>query len=133
MALTVPLTAGGVSNLQSPGSVQRWVRLCDAAHEAGEEDPVVLQVLDAILRTADPAQVSPLPPQEPSLTPVHRLLPWDVGGRRTPFALPPPAQEKYKDLFHVVAVEKGPDRRPPNLYDLNIWTSRPGTIELEPR
>jgi hypothetical protein len=33
---------------------QRWVRDCDAA---GATDARALEVLDAILRTADPAQV----------------------------------------------------------------------------
>ena len=36
------------------GSVQRWVRECDAA---GDDDADAMLVLDAVLRTADPAQV----------------------------------------------------------------------------
>eukprot|EP00820_Chromera_velia_P026938 Cvel_10688.t1-p1 / transcript=Cvel_10688.t1 / gene=Cvel_10688 / organism=Chromera_velia_CCMP2878 / gene_product=hypothetical protein / transcript_product=hypothetical protein / location=Cvel_scaffold649:72797-74384(+) / protein_length=464 / sequence_SO=supercontig / SO=protein_coding / is_pseudo=false len=37
------------------GAVCRWVRDCDAAGDG--EDPQVLQVLDAVLRTADPPQI----------------------------------------------------------------------------
>ena len=40
------------------GSVQRWVRACDAA----EHDPAMLQLLDAILRTCDANSTAARPP-----------------------------------------------------------------------
>lgn len=53
----------GAGMVPQLGSVQRWVRACDAA----EHDPAMLRILDAILRTCDPhsTAVRPPPPLQP--------------------------------------------------------------------
>lgn len=55
-ALEEMRTKGQVPKL---GALQRWVRDCDAASAKNGEfgDPVVLRVLDSMLRTVDPSMV----------------------------------------------------------------------------
>eukprot|EP00164_Ancoracysta_twista_P005161 GFYU01007039.1.p1 GENE.GFYU01007039.1~~GFYU01007039.1.p1 ORF type:complete len:483 (+),score=110.42 GFYU01007039.1:98-1546(+) len=116
------------------GSLQRWVRECDAA---GVSDSEALRVLDAMLRVTSPDLVSPV------LTEPFKLLPNGVVRRYdefTPFPEPqcvptPEAdgiriatdedKKVFTPLFTECAHVKGTDRKPANKYDLTIYSSSP--------
>lgn len=126
------------------GTLQRWVRVCDAAGGAdfssGESsDPRVLRVLDAMLRAVDPqvadgASSEPLGPVTLSTDgTVCWSAPWVAPVPPATDATPVDAQPRsWLDCFRVVAFEKGAERRPPNQYDINIYLSTPGTVDLSP-
>jgi hypothetical protein len=140
------------------GSVQRWVRECDAA---GDADPMAIQVLDAILRTADPPQVGAM--QSPTAIEslrgndgtlleasiahggfVHAYPPWDAftrkghakgdlgGTLRRGQGQSEEEQGVWRALFRVCAHVAPADRKPPNKYPLRLHTSEEGAISLDP-
>ena len=143
------------------GSLQRWVRDCDAA---GDYDSEAMFVLDSVLRTADPAQIgamsceaatsSLLQPDGCLATPtltnggrVRMYPPWDAFDRPSrdlplpqvgesmrraqAAALLPPA-DSTRGHFKICFSEEASSRKPPNLYDLRIHTSTPDAIPLDP-
>ncbi|KAJ3285449.1 hypothetical protein HK104_009475 [Borealophlyctis nickersoniae] len=118
------------------GTLQRWVRDCDAARGpdgGGPETDQILRVLDSILRTADPSMVPKR--DEDDVGPVKKHEPW-AGCPRS--ASGPVIEtgtdtvETYKSQFRVVFNEKGPDRRPINKYDATLYMSSPNTIDMSP-
>ena len=141
------------------GSVQRWVRECDAA---GDYDSQAMLVLDSVLRTADPAQVGAMQSKEAqaALTlpggatsaghlksggRVRWYEPWDAFSRpvgslpankagetmRRAQAASPEKQMAARGLFKSCFSQEAQDRKPPNLHPLTIHTSPPGAIPLD--
>ncbi|KAI8585566.1 hypothetical protein BDZ88DRAFT_432262 [Geranomyces variabilis] len=120
------------------GALQRWVRDCDAV--SGPDGGLkgqgeVLRVLDAILRTADPEMV---PRGNGDVEDVVRrhaawapCAPVTVDADDAASATEEDAA-RYKAGFRVVAYEKGPERRTPNLHDFILYASAPGTIARAP-
>ncbi|KAG0366411.1 hypothetical protein BGX24_003705 [Mortierella sp. AD032] len=124
------------------GALQRWVRDCDAASAKNGEfgDPVVLRVLDSMLRTIDPSMV----PQKSSTDEEHpvrthpnweaypreedNVQKYDAALNNTLFT--EEEGENYKSSFRIVSHTKGPLRRTPNLHDFTLYLSNPGTIRL---
>lgn len=152
MALLASMREAGLT--PKLGSVQRWVRIADAAQPPSSTGPplatadspdtphssgsqIIWCVLDAILRTADPQQVSPTPPATPSLGALHYHAPWAPPPAAAPMAapmpIPSPDPSRYGASFRVVGTERGPERRPPNRHDLAIVASAPGTIVFDRR
>ncbi|ORY52358.1 hypothetical protein BCR33DRAFT_655362 [Rhizoclosmatium globosum] len=132
------------------GALQRWVRDCDAAANTTtqQRDQVVMRVLDAVLRTADPTTVGALA----AFTPVHELkqIPvvhglkmlgtWDPypESKRSESCkviqsgrMVEPSEKEvahYKPMLKVICEENGEERRPPNHYPMTIYTSIPSII-----
>ncbi|KAF9432323.1 hypothetical protein BGZ76_010962 [Entomortierella beljakovae] len=126
------------------GALQRWVRDCDAASAKSGAfgDPVVLRVLDAILRTVDPSMI-PKKDEGDSLkeAPVRTQPLWHAFSKvedtvqKYESALAgtlytKEEEERYKSSFRIVSHTKGPQRRTPNLHDFTLYLSNPGTIRL---
>ncbi|KAI8908908.1 hypothetical protein EDD86DRAFT_191293 [Gorgonomyces haynaldii] len=111
------------------GSVQRWVRACDAAspRDGTPFDGQVLLVLDAILRAADPEMV-----QETKHL-MQQMEPWSAFDRRehVPFQVTQQTQDYYKQKFKIVMHQKGEERRTKNVYDFTLYHSDPDTIQFE--
>ncbi|KAF9932210.1 hypothetical protein FBU30_008765 [Linnemannia zychae] len=125
------------------GALQRWVRDCDAASARNGEfgDPVVLRVLDSMLRTVDPSMVPQKKETESEEHPVRSHPMWQAFPRvddnvqkyeaalnKTLFTEEEAAY--YRSSFRVVAHTKGPLRRTPNHHDFTLYLSNPGTIRL---
>ncbi|KAG0226823.1 hypothetical protein B0O80DRAFT_392024 [Mortierella sp. GBAus27b] len=126
------------------GALQRWVRDCDAASAKSGAfgDPVVLRLLDSILRTVDPSMVPKrLGPDGGEEHPVRTHPMWQPFPRvedgvqkyeavlaKTLFT--EEEAERYRSSFRIVAHTKGPLRRTPNLHDFTLYLSNPGTIGL---
>ncbi|KAF9352427.1 hypothetical protein BGX34_012167 [Mortierella sp. NVP85] len=126
------------------GALQRWVRDCDAASAKSGAfgDPVVLRLLDSILRTVDPSMVpkrlgSDGNEEHPVRThPMWHAFPrvednvqkYEAALAKTLFT--EDEAERYRSSFRVVAHQKGPLRRTPNLHDFTLYLSNPGTIRL---
>ncbi|KAI9363988.1 hypothetical protein DFJ73DRAFT_480480 [Zopfochytrium polystomum] len=121
-------------------------------------DGMVMRVLDAVMRTADPTSVgafvgaSAADRREADCTPVFdgvRLLGrWDC--RAAPssssssssdavvaveasgeLVVPTDAERaKYSTLFTVISREDGPARRPPNRFPMVLYTTAPDTIDM---
>ncbi|KAF9156390.1 hypothetical protein BG015_005599 [Linnemannia schmuckeri] len=139
-ALEEMRTKGQVPKL---GALQRWVRDCDAASAKNGEfgDPVVLRVLDSMLRTVDPSMVPQKQPGDKEEHPVRTHPMWqafprlddnvqkyDAALNNTLFT--EEEAEHYRSSFKIVAHTKGPLRRTPNLHDFTLYLSNPGTIRL---
>ncbi|KAF9337693.1 hypothetical protein BG006_003329 [Podila minutissima] len=141
VALEEMRTRGQVPKL---GALQRWVRDCDAASAKNGAfgDPVVLRVLDSMLRTVDPTMV-PTKDQsgesEPHPVRIHPM--WQAFPRiednvqKYEAALANTLYtaedaERYKENFRIVAHTKGPERRTPNMHDFTLYLSNPNTIQL---
>ncbi|PRP79240.1 hypothetical protein PROFUN_13033 [Planoprotostelium fungivorum] len=125
------------------GALQRWVRDCDAASgtDGSFKAPEVMRVLDSILRTTTPEIID----HAASTTgdgPVNRHDPWFI----TPNGPLPlyhlalsnklfGAAEKKKlaSKFKIVSETPGPQRKPPNLHPAIIYSSTPGTIQMNPK
>lgn len=125
------------------GTVQRWVRLCDAA----VHDPIALQVMDGILRTCDPdqtaaASASSAPP--PGCAPETLLAgtlvrhpAWHAAprvlheGEEAPKRMTDRSAAELKALFRAIAHEAGPDRVPPNKHDLTVYTADTDVVDLK--
>ncbi|KAG0297837.1 hypothetical protein BGZ98_000414 [Dissophora globulifera] len=126
------------------GALQRWVRDCDAASAKSGAfgDPVVLRVLDSMLRTVDPSMVPKrLGPDGKEEHPIRTHPMWQAFPRvedtvpKYEAALAKTLcseeeAERYKSSFRIVAHQKGPLRRTPNLHDFTLFLSNPGTIRL---
>ncbi|KAF9089761.1 hypothetical protein BGX29_011877 [Mortierella sp. GBA35] len=139
-ALEEMRTKGQVPKL---GALQRWVRDCDAASARNGEfgDPIVLRVLDSMLRTVDPSMVPQKESTEKEEHPVRTQPMWQAFPRlednvqkyeaalnKTLFT--EEDAERYKSSFRIVSHTKGPLRRTPNLHDFTLYLSNPGTIRL---
>jgi hypothetical protein len=142
------------------GSVQRWVRECDAA---GDYDSDAMLVLDSVLRTADPAQVGAMQStaaqeslkKQSGETSIGNLKsggrvrwyePWDAFPRpagplssdeagctmRRAQAASQEKQAAIRRLFMSCLNLEAQDRKPPNLHPLVIHTSQPGAVPLDP-
>ncbi|KAJ3027189.1 hypothetical protein HDV00_011353 [Rhizophlyctis rosea] len=117
------------------GSLQRWVRDCDAARgpDGGSaETKQILKVLDSILRTADPSMVPK--PEGFVEDPVKMHEPWVGRERRAEEVVIKTDEEtvtRYKSSFKIVFNEPGPQRRPPNRYPATLYHSSPNTIHLQ--
>ncbi|KAJ3347245.1 hypothetical protein HDU91_006828 [Kappamyces sp. JEL0680] len=111
------------------GCLQRWTRDCDAA-SSDTANPLMLRVLDSILRTADPSLVgcASLAPTASDhsirLKPPVYSFDYPQGLHR--FELRTDA--RYLDAFKVVYKEAGPERKPPNAHDMVLYTCPPLTI-----
>jgi hypothetical protein len=149
-----------VPQMPKLGSVQRWVRECDAA---GDYDSEAMLVLDAVLRTADPGQVGAMQSEaarQALVLPdgscavselksggrVRWYPPWEGAG----LAAEAPGPHEFgatmrhaqsrsaeskaltRSLFSACWFEEGAQRKPPNLHPLTIHTSVPGAIRLDP-
>ncbi|KAF9200807.1 hypothetical protein BGZ49_008947 [Haplosporangium sp. Z 27] len=122
------------------GALQRWVRDCDAASAKNGAfgDPVVLRVLDSMLRTVDPSMVPKKEDEHPVRThPMWQAFPraeddivqkYEAALAGTLFSQED--AERYKESFRIVSHTKGPLRRTPNLHDFTLYLSKPGTIRL---
>ncbi|KAJ3067647.1 hypothetical protein HDU98_009143 [Podochytrium sp. JEL0797] len=137
------------------GALQRWVRDCDAAANTTtqQRDQVVMRVLDAALRTADPNTVGALTawtsPEELAKIPVEHGLrmigTWDPRpDARTPEESDPVVQSgrrveptaediaRFKPQMKIINQEAGNERRPPNHHPMTIYTSNPDMITYHP-
>ncbi|KAF9425538.1 hypothetical protein BGZ94_007448 [Podila epigama] len=127
------------------GALQRWVRDCDAASAKNGAfgDPVVLRVLDSMLRTVDPSMVptkeqqsSENEPHPVRMQPMWQAFPrvddnvqkYEAALNKTLFT--EEEAERYRANFRIVAHTKGPERRTPNLHDFTLYLSNPDTIRL---
>ncbi|KAJ2995552.1 hypothetical protein HDV02_000669, partial [Globomyces sp. JEL0801] len=113
------------------GALQRWVRDCDAASDPDSQatNPMVLKVLDSILRTTSPDLLS-----GKSITddnPLNYLSPWIPNNDKAPKQLLKEFEinETWKSKFRLIYQESGAERRPPNLHDMILYTSEPNTID----
>lgn len=117
------------------GSVQRWTRDCDASANTstdGKTTSLVFKVLDAIIRTADPAMIgiaskSPVLSTNGSIR-YHQEFVTSKDDDRLNDKLLIQVDEKYKEKFRVVHHEKGLDRAPANLHDMILYTNIPGNL-----
>ena len=93
-----------------------------------------MEVLDSILRTVDPGQISqkheiktlPLIHHPPFIGKPNSLF--DSVPRGNVSTTPSLYNESN---FRVVLFEKGAERKPPNEFDMNLWTNIPGVIKME--
>ncbi|KAJ1551694.1 hypothetical protein HK096_004230 [Nowakowskiella sp. JEL0078] len=110
------------------GSIQRWVRDCDAASTASE-DFNILRALDSIIRTTDPKLVAQANEGLSRPHPIRRTPDWKPVSNFQEIEEP---QENvdFKNNFRVVLHEPGFERRPANKYDAILYTSTPGTIKI---
>ncbi|KAJ3105116.1 hypothetical protein HDU96_008683 [Phlyctochytrium bullatum] len=135
------------------GALQRWVRDCDAANsfKKNGRDRMVLEVLDGILRVADPELVGAgkqrpgeRPPRKEDWTNFYD--PWappeskesgksDDGVERLGEIVEPTEEdvEHYRKKFKILAREEGAQRRPPNRHPMILYISEPGTIDTTSR
>ena len=134
------------------GALQRWVRECDAAES---NDPLVIQVLDSILRTADPSQIPLLEPtDEPKVRDLKKgdiLLKdaWsytesahhDYNRHRNLHGSTVTLESRKNNIedgereealkkFRLVGIDKGIDRKPPNKYDIFIYQSLQNAVTM---
>ncbi|KAJ3215945.1 hypothetical protein HDU67_010176 [Dinochytrium kinnereticum] len=134
------------------GALQRWVRDCDAANsfKKNGRDQEVLEVLDSILRTADPSLVGFAKSRANEKVPVisdcsYRHEPWSPdddglvresadGAERLGMLIQPSDEDRshFKPLFKILAEEPGHTRRPPNKHPMILYTTLPNTISLSP-
>ncbi|KAG0244533.1 hypothetical protein BGW41_007296 [Actinomortierella wolfii] len=126
------------------GALQRWVRDCDAASAKSGAfgDPVVLRVLDCMLRTVDPSMVPKRlnadgsEPNPVRTHPMWEAFPRSEGGfevyeaAKAGTLFTEEEAERYRSSFRIVAHTKGPERRTPNLHDFTLYLSKPGTVRL---
>ncbi|GAA6013784.1 hypothetical protein JCM11491_005098 [Sporobolomyces phaffii] len=118
------------------GSLNRWVRECDAASRSdgsfGDSD--VLRVLDSILRCTYDLDDLATPPVVKHQEWKHRdPSGLDVWSEIQNDTLPAPADRNaLKDRFRLLDTTPGPDRLPPNLYPALLYHSHPGAIPLAP-
>ncbi|KAI1307347.1 hypothetical protein EDD11_004494 [Mortierella claussenii] len=126
------------------GALQRWVRDCDAASAKNGAfgDPLVLRVLDSMLRTVDPTMVpQKIAAESKEEHPVRTHPMWQAFPRehdelqkyeaalaKTLFTEEDAA--RYRASFRIVSHQKGPLRRTPNLHDFTLYLSEPNTIRL---
>ncbi|KAF9212342.1 hypothetical protein BGZ59_006891 [Podila verticillata] len=141
VALEEMRTRGQVPKL---GALQRWVRDCDAASAKNGAfgDPVVLRVLDSMLRTVDPTMVptknqsSESEPHPVRTHPMWQAFPrvednvqkYEAALANTLFTAED--AERFKENFRIVAHTNGPERRTPNMHDFTLYLSNPNTIQL---
>jgi len=131
------------SQVPKLGALQRWVRDCDAASAKNGAfgDPVVLRVLDSMLRTVDPTMVPKKSTDEGEEHPVRTHPMWQAFPKtEQSIAIHEAAlaktlfteeeAERFKSNFRIVSHQKGPLRRTPNLHDFTLYLSNPGTIQL---
>ncbi|KAI8612041.1 hypothetical protein BC830DRAFT_1138583 [Chytriomyces sp. MP71] len=130
------------------GALQRWVRDCDAVASTTthRRDGIVMRVLDAILRTADPTTNGALTKWTSDdvrkidvIDGVRMLGSWDPYPDREEkdeivqagTVVQPTTKDvaHYKPLWKVISHEEGPDRRPANHYPMIIYTSNPSIID----
>ncbi|KAF9915623.1 hypothetical protein BX616_005714 [Lobosporangium transversale] len=126
------------------GALQRWVRDCDAASAKSGAfgDPVVLRLLDSILRTVDPSMIPKkvsVDGQEESPVRMHpmwhafprvddNVQKYEAALAKTLFS--EEEAEHYRASFRIVSHQKGPLRRTPNLHDFTLYLSKPDTVRL---
>lgn len=110
------------------GAIQRWTRDCDAASR-DSMNPIVLQTLDAILRTADPDMVSLANRDQSKRSPIIMFPQWAPPEPKVRLIVSKDA--KFLPQFKIIYEEKGADRKPPNAHDMILYNSKEGTIELE--
>lgn len=131
------------------GSLQRWVRECDAANVASQgenitytsaqhadQDNETWKTLESIIRTTTPSLRSPavsnplirFPPWE--LTPppesriaIHQLV-------KSHKLCTPAEASRYGSTFSLLHTIPAHERKPPNLHPALIWTSKPGVISI---
>jgi hypothetical protein len=120
------------------GSLQRWVRECDAASIGKGHGEIVWDVLEAILRTTgeDPRShliVETTPSgilrHEPWLAGSPALIPvWNRVESKT--LVSASDEDRIRSIFKPLQTTPGPQRRPPNLYPSIIYFSPPESIPL---
>ncbi len=117
------------------------MRDCDAASsiDGSGYDSTVLRVLDLVLRVADPGQV-PVAPHSSTLSSALRYLDPFIGkdkcpaGDSVPFVLDTSflRPDLYNDKsFKVILKETGTMRKPPNEFDMTLYSSTVGAIKME--
>lgn len=140
-----------LATIQKPklGSLQRWVRECDAAQVASvvenagytDEQRAVAdnetwRTLEAIIRTTTPTLRAP-----PVSNPLIRFPPWElqpvpkervqveqmVKGRKI---CSKEEAERFRGGFELLHTIPATERKPPNLHPALIWTSKPNTISI---
>ncbi|WVQ80910.1 hypothetical protein IAT38_003017 [Cryptococcus sp. DSM 104549] len=127
------------------GALQRWVRECDATSGADGSpgDPEALRCLDMILRIANmsekgseasvkgPTTVARTGAPWVARPPIEGEIPiWEKMSNGTLFGseTPPSPYPNFRPVHHL----RGPERRPPNLYDSTVYGSSPSAISLTP-
>ncbi|ORX38085.1 hypothetical protein BD324DRAFT_624450, partial [Kockovaella imperatae] len=123
------------------GSLQRWVRECDATFSVDGlvRDTDAMRCLDLILRIADREMVSGSSQGAGDLVmrrrpvwrardPVAEELPiWGILQQGRLFDTPPPVPfPNFRPVQHT----PGHLRKPPNVYDSTVYASSPGAIRL---
>lgn len=141
------------------GTIQRWVRDCDAA----EDEPTRLHLLDAVLRAAYPTSAKPTggdaaeeaaahdPATVQGRPPPLRVCPiWtpvviagstggggggdDDGGVAVHASMPPSLASTLDAVTpRVVLHERGPERQPPAHHDRRVFACQPGVIRFDER
>ena len=131
------------------GSLQRWVRECDAAFGVtndaeqtnAEEQESVLRCLDAMIRCTQADIVAVANKDQTSRPLIHRYPEWcppaeaslhfpSVGDQNN--NTESVATKDFGGEFREVFREKGSDRRPQNKYDAVIYQSLPSAVPLCP-
>jgi len=141
---------GLLATIKTPklGSLQRWVRECDAANVPDPKDPQgwerqqaeTWKTLEAIVRTTMPKEAS----EESDQQTLVRFKPWEARLKQDEERIPiwrlvnekriVSSEEalQLKSQLRVLTSIPGPDRKPPNLHPAIIWTSTPLAIPLTP-
>ncbi|GAA5824854.1 hypothetical protein JCM5353_006925 [Sporobolomyces roseus] len=116
------------------GSLNRWVRECDAASRSDGSfgDAEVLRVLDSILRCTYDQEEMLRPPVVKRDEWVQRgLSGLDVWKEIQEGSLPKPEEkEVLAKRLRLLHTTPGPERLPPNLHPALLFHSHPGSIPL---
>ena len=127
------------------GSLQRWVRECDAAFGVTddgktnntEEQDSVLRCLDAMIRCTQADIVTIANKDQKSRPLINRYPEWcppseasSVGDQHENTELS--EKKDFQGQFREVFREKGSDRRPQNKHDAVIYQSLPSAVPLCP-
>ncbi|KAF8919357.1 hypothetical protein CPB85DRAFT_1278745 [Mucidula mucida] len=122
------------------GTLQRWVRECDAVltpDMSRDEQSMVWRVLDLILRTTQPEVISSSATGDSILDDNGRLKwfpPFSVPATTLPESLYDTASivQAASSAMVVLQNTPGPERRPPNKHAAVIYCSPPDTFKLLP-
>lgn len=125
------------------GSLQRWVRECDAAfgvtNEKGEtnkeEQENVLRCLDAMIRCTQSDIVAIANKNQKATPLINRFPDWCPPSSKTPSEQTSADETQalnFEGKFREVFREKGTDRRPQNKHDAVIYESKPNAVPLCP-
>ena len=107
------------------GALQRWVRFCDAANGKNGRDPVVLRVLDSIMRTVRDSKGASPPHSINPLNILPDFVPVSFSNTLVfdPVSLTSETQILKSAKFKLIHSEGPLERKPENKYPLKMYLS----------